>query len=525
MRPILACLPAIALLTTGCDLLGGGSKSSASPQDQNATGQAAVQILAPGDQAAANTSVQAIQNMPTQVGGRLDPATRADLVSANATFRTDLQSNPSNSAASFGLAVTSLALRMDAFSDTLNTLSNSGLGVGSVSARMFQATPTQVVTTQAYAGRALSQPENVATIHGIQATFEANFLPTVDSVVSLLQTCWKDPNFSYRFQVNGFSDKDSLTIGRGDVGLALASVKAVRDYMVWLLSQDYEVGVSGQNFPTDYAWLDTLGNIDDSLGPKGTFQTLAFQNLQTLAPTGSFYSVKSGDLQRVQAIPADLEASAKLAKEAALYAHQVQTDFQHGLVQLNQKELTSFDNAMDSAALYLSGPHTFVRTPYTVDNSDYSNCIGTSGYVDTGSGSPVYRYTPPDYNTCVVTTHVRYPGYSVTVDVAKLITMADHKVFLPNFQWNTVADWAAKGPFNLLSGSTVTTYRQLKAMQNIHSPLDLNGILSWKDPTFSGSFPTFRNSLDVLTKLDSLNEKPIAAGRVAGRLIPRAVGF
>ena len=507
MRLSMFTLVGMSTIFLGCDMTGGGSSSSGSTNNST-TGQAAIQILATSDQAAANSSVQAIQNLPNKVGGRLDAATRANLQSANATFRTDLQGNPSNSSAGFGLAVTSLALKLDQFSDTLNRLWNNGLQVGgSNPGGMFAATPAQVVQSQVSAARALSNAtDSLATIHGLQSSLEANFLPTVDSVVNLLQTCWSDPKFSYRFPVSGFSDRDSLTIGRGDVGIALASAQAVRDVLVWLLSQNFEVGVTNQGFPNDYAWLDTLGNIDGSVGPQGSFQTAAFQNLQTLAPTGSFFAVKSGDLPRVQAIPADLRLAVANGKAAAAYAFQYQKDMQHGLIQLDQDGLNSVNRDLDSVTAYLSGPHTYVQPRHTETSYDFA-CMDT-----------LRNYSS---NACMSQTV--YSGYSITVDVSKLITLPDHKIFLPVFKWNKASDWSTMGPYSLMNGTTVTTSRWLE--NNNPSALDLSGKIAWTDPTFGGAFPNFKTSQDILVKLDSLNEKAISSGPIAGRLLPRAIGF
>lgn len=507
MRPSILALSAVSMLFFGCDMTGGGSSSSSG--NNSTTGQAAIQVLATADQSAANSSVQAIQNMPNKIGGRLDAATRADLQSANATFRTDLQANPSNTSAKFGLAVTSLSLKLDQFSDTLNRLWNNGLQVGSSNPDgMFAATPAQVVQSQVSAARALSNAtDSLATIHGLQGSLEANFLPTVDSVVNLLQTCWSDPKFSYRFPVSGFSDRDSLTIGRGDVGIALASAQAVRDVLVWLLSQNFEVGVANQGFPNDYAWLDTLGNIDGSVGPQGTFQSAAFQNLQILAPTGSFFAVKAGDLPRVQAIPADLRQAVATGKAAATYAFQYQKDMQHGLVQLDQDGLNAVNKELDTVTTYLSGPHTYVQPKHTEISFDYT-CWDT-----------LSNYSSP--NACQIQTV--YAGYSITVDVSKLITLPDHKIFLPGFKWNKASDWATMGPYSLVAGTTVTTSRWLE--NNNPSALDLSGKISWADPSFGGAFPNFKTSQDILVKLDSLNEKAISTGPVAGRLLPRAIGF
>lgn len=504
MRLSIGAFAATALILSGCELTGGDS-SSGNSQNNSSTGQAAVQILATSDQVVADNTVKALQSID-KVDGRLTPAARANLVSANASFRSELLANASNTGANFGLAVTSLALKMDDFSDSLQSMSDDGL-LGGNTASLFKTTATKVLENQVVASRALATTSDPANIRQLQTSIEAGFLPTVDSVVSLLNTCWNNTNFTYRFPVSGFSDKDSLTIGRGDVGIALAGVMAVRAYLVWFVSQDLSVEVSGQGFPSDVAWFDTLRNINESTGPQGAFQTKAFENLKSLY-SGTFLGVRNGYADRVNALPSQLVSAAAIAKNAAYYAYKFQADLRHGLVQIDESGYDAFALAMDSTTLYLSGPRTYVLGPHSEDQYDYS-CYDTHPYPE----------------NCPTITTVQYPGYSIRVDVAKLITMPDHKVFLPEFKWNDASEWATKGPFSLLSGSTVTkTFRQLKDM-DVNSPLDLKGVIVWKDPTFSKAFPSLGSSEAVLTQLNSMDESPVSSSKVAGRLIPRALGL
>jgi hypothetical protein len=505
MRKQILAAAACSALLSGCELTGSKS-SSTTTQDNTITGQAAVQILSTTEQTAADNTVNGLQSMPTTVGGRLDAAARAQLQSANTAFRSDLSANSANTSAKFGLAVTSLALVLDNYSDSLDRMWNNGLQVGSSNpGGMFQTTPVAVAKDQAFAARSLQTLDSTATIRQLQNTVELHFMPTVDSVVTLLTACWSDPNFTYRFPVSGFSEGDSLTIGRADVGLALAGVMAVRDYLVWLISQDLEAGFAGQGFPTQYAWYDTLSHIDDSLGPQGASQTQAFQNLQTLLASGStFLGVRAGYTARVDAIPSDLKAAAAIAKSAMDYALKYQVDDFHGLVQPDTATGNSFKGAMDSVDLYLSGPRTFVRASYKETNYvGYQACGDTYCFV---------------YDTIV------HPSFQVRVDLAKAITLRDRKVFLPRFQWNAASDWPAKGPYSLVSASGTTTFRQIKAM-DVQSPLDLDGKIEWIDPTFGGVFPDLKSSHDVLAKLDEAQQNPVAAAGAARRLVPTGAGF
>ena len=505
--------PAIALASlalSGCDMTSGSSGSQGSQGGNSATGQAAVQILSTTQQSAADGAANGIagfQDMPMQVGSHLDAAARADLASANAAFRGQIMGSSMSSAAKFGLAVTSLALKLDDYSDTLDRMWNNGLHVGSANPEgMFRTNPLAVARSQAFALRALQSPDSLATLRALQNSIETGFLPTVDSVVSLLADCWNDSRFTYRFPVSGFSDQDSLTIGRADVGLALAGVMSVRGFLNWFVAQDIEAGFHGQGFATDYAWLDTLADIDPSAGPSGSFQTTAFRNLQGLfSSSSSFLGVRTGYQAKVNAIPADLVAAANIAKDAANYSARYQGDLRHGLVVIDTATSTLVAAAMDSVRLYLSGPRTYSQAAYAE--------IRYAGYYSCGN---TYCY---EYDT------IRHPAFQIRLDLAKAITLKDRKVFLPRFQWNATSDWKTKGPFSLLGAAGATTFQGVKDLDP-QSASDLKDIVQWDDPTFGGIFPDFSNSNAVLLKLDAIKESPVAVhGAGARALLPTGARF
>lgn len=519
MTKLIHCLPLAAVAwLSGCNLTGEkannpGTSSSA----QTTGGLAGIQNLSPAGQAATNSTVKAIQSMPSKVGDQLDPSTLSNLVSANQEFRSEVLANPSNSAASFGLATTSLALSMNRYSDSLNRMWNSGLKVGTDKpAQMFTARAATIQHDQVVAARALGQPQTSPSIEGLQQSLESTFMPTVDSVVSLLQTCWNDPNFAYRFKVDGFDDRDSLTIGRGDVGIALASAIAIQNYFHWLLAIDLEVGFSGQGFPSNYAWLDTLGNIDETVGPQTSFQNLAFQNLQQIVPgvgtssTRNFLGTRLGHEAQLAAIPAKILSAADILTQAANYAKTYQTDETKGLVQLNQGALDKIVEAADTIRQGLSGPHTFVRPDYLKFDYVPSTC-------NYGSGSYNFTYT------CYQPVERMYTGYSIQVDFAKAITLKDRKVFFPRFRWNTPSDWATKGPFSFLHGSTSIGVQELSDL-DLNGPTEVGNYIEWTDPSFGGILPSFKTSADVFAKIEEVgNPKPVGSG--SGSLLPRAVTF
>lgn len=478
-------LGALALLSA-CDLTGGGSKSNTtpSPSQTDAVGDAAIKNLGTKE-AATDSALSAMQNgVPSEVGGHMSAAARQNLLDANATYRSQLASNPDDGVAGFGVAVSGLSLKLDEISDKLKEFQDAGLMSGNGS--VFKSSPTALVANDAFAGRKLSDPKNAPKISELQNLLETKLMPSVDSAIYFLDKCWKTPDFAYRFAVHFNGEVDSLTIGRADVGFALAGLRTAKAYFTWILAQNIDCDFNGS-----YAWIDTLGNIDGDIGPSTTAQQQAFQNLQSLLSPGSaFLTIRSGHQEAVNAIPAELISVSQLAKEAGDYSVLHQITLRQGLVRLSREDNADFAKVMDSVKYYLGGMRTYVRPPHTENKYSYDSICTY------GSAPYTYSYTCGRYKS------VSYPGFSITFDVSKAITQPDHKVFLPKFTWNNT-NWATKGFFNLQKGSVITPIKDFDNL-NINSPKDMVPYIEWDDPTFGGIF-AFKSSADVLNQLESMN--------------------
>lgn len=517
---------ALAVALCGCSLT--GETTSTSPSEKPSTteplatdpavttpttvGTTFVKTMSPMDQSSMQLTTETLQNLSLTSSGSLGEAGRQDLLSANATFRAKIKSDSGNSAAHFGLAITSLALKADDMAATFRSMNKNGLSVGgSDGQNLFRSSPLELAESPALSARALSSPEKSATLRQLQDTLEQKFLPTVDSLVDALQMCWNDTGFAYRFKIEPF--KDSLAIGRADVGTALVAAQSVQNYLVWLISQDLEAGFSGQGFESQYAWLDTLAHIDIKAGPATAMQKLAFENLKTLYPaTGTtssrnFLGIRTGYQAKVNAIPAKIIEMAKTMKAVADYAHTYQTSLSKGLLRLDADQKKASYTAADSLIRVLSSPTTITKEEeYRQEYAGYEYVQTTNGYT--------FQST---YNT------VYYPAVSVKVDVAKIITLGNRQMFFPKFVWNAGDQWEAKGPFSMVKGSTTTSMMDLADVK-LDGPLGMETYIEWADPTFGGIFPDFKSTRDVLAKMEEANPKGTMVTPSA-RLLPVQAGF
>lgn len=497
-------LAAIAALS-GCELLGGGdTKSNATPQQTDATGQAAA-VLFTSQEQATDSAVAALNSTEMEgIGSRMTPAARQNLLSANATFTRDLKANPDDPKAAFGVAVTSLSLKVDDLSDSLKRMWDAGLRIGDESGPegMFKSSPTALVSGSSFAARALSDPRNAPKISELQSMLDTKLMPTIDSAVMFLERCWNKPDFKYQFQVTVNGKVDSLTIGRADIGFALVGLRTARAYFVWLLAQNVDVDFDGS-----YAWIDTLSHIDEEVGPTTSAQKKAFGNLQTLlAPGSSFLTIRTGYENRVAAIPAELRAIVKLAKEAGDHSVLRQVTRKDGLIRISSEDNAEFQRYADSATLYLSGMHTYTREAYTRQEwVSYDSC---------GWNSTMTSYSCGGY------ANMEYPGFSIRMDISKLITLSDKKVFLPKFSWNTAEEWPAKGPFSLVKGSRTTPMLDFDQKIQVDTPTGLAPYIEWEDPSFGGAFE-FKSTLDVLNQFEAMDQDPVPSSQ----LIPSPISL
>jgi hypothetical protein len=138
--------------------------------------------------------------------------------------------------------------------------------------------------------------------------------------------------------------------------------------------------------------------------------------------------------------------------------------------------------------------HTYTRDSYTQNEwVSYDSC---------GWNATMTSYSCGGY------ANMEYPGFSVRMDVSKLITLSDKKVFLPKFKWNTSAEWATKGPFSLVKGSSSTPMLDFDQKIQIDTPTGMAPYMEWADPSFEGAFE-FKSTLDVLKQLESMDQEPV----------------
>lgn len=482
-------LAAIATLS-GCELnnSGGSPKSNATPQQNDATGQAFL-----NQSIASDSTASALENAGMDgVGSRMSPAARQNLLSANATFKNDLLANPDDPKAAFGVAVTSLSLKVDDLSDSLKRMWDAGLRVGDEEnpGGIFKSSPTALVSGSSFTARALSDPRNAPKISELQSMLDTKLMPTIDSAVMFLERCWNKPDFKYRFQVTVNGKSDSLTIGRADIGFALVGLRTARAYFTWLLAQNVDVDFDGS-----YAWIDTLSHIDEEVGPTTAAQEKAFGNIKTLlAPGSSFLTIRTGYEKRIAEIPAELLSIVKLAKDAGDQSVLRQVTRKDGLIRISSEDNAEFQRYADSAKLYLSGMHTYTRDAYTEEEwVSYDSCR--------------WNTTMTSYS-CGGYANMEYPGFSVRMDISKLITLSDKKVFLPKFSWNTTAEWATKGPFSLVKGFQSTPMLDFDKKIQVDTPTGMAPYMEWSDPSFGGAFE-FKSTLDVLKQLEAMDQEPV----------------
>ncbi|MBK9577551.1 MAG: hypothetical protein IPO40_10770 [Fibrobacteres bacterium] len=516
----------LAVALCGCSLTG-ESASTSSPEKASTTdpstsgpstttpttvGTTFVKTMSPMDGSSMRLTTETLQNLDLTSSGSLDEASRQELLSANSTFRAKIKSDSGNSAAHFGLAITSLALKANDMASTFRSMNKNGLSVGGMEGQdLFRSSPLELAESPALSARALSSPEKSATLRQLQDTLEQKFLPTVDSLVDALRMCWNDTGFAYRFKIEAF--EDSLAIGRADVGTALVAAQSVQNYLVWLISQDLEAGFTGQGFESQYAWLDTLSHIDIKTGPATAMQKQAFENLKVLFPaTGTtssrnFLGIRTGYQAKVNAIPGKVIEMAKTMKAVADYAHTYQTSLSKGLLRLDVDQKKAAYAAADSLIRVLSSPTTITKEEeYKQEYAGYEMIQTATGYTFQSK-----------YET------VHYPAVSVKVDVAKIITLGNRQAFFPRFAWNAGDQWEAKGPFSMVKGSTTTSMADL-ANVKLDGPLGMETYIEWADPTFGGIFPDFKSTRDVLAKMEEANPKGTVVTPSA-RLLPVQAGF
>jgi len=506
----------ISLVAAACTALVGCNESSTSTVTSSST--PTTSTSSPQAAAAVDAASSAFQtlfqsgNQPSAsnvLGGQT-----AQIQSANVQLQSAVRANPNDSKAAFGLAVTSLALRMDNMSGTLSSMQGNGLGLNA-SGRTFSGTPADVNAAVPVLARSMANPTKAPLVSDFQDSLEIRLLPTVDSVANLLAVAWNDAAFELK--VYDKDGGDTLVIDRGDVGYALAIVKAVQAEINWMISYNVNIDVNGS-----YEWLDTLANIGKGRVdyPATSAQQSSYRQLQTfLTPGSSFLKVRSGKEARLTSVLTGLRSAITLAKEATNVSYQVKNGKTNRLIQsiTTVEQRNDVLAALDSAGLWLSGPRTvnvgswnqcqevtkssytssYGSAPYTsssvyLDTTRYFSVLGInecpSGYSsDYSSGMYTSSYSSTYYKLSTVSSN------SVSFDLSKLITLSDLKLFLPSsYAWNNTFDatWSSTGPILWTNGTAKVSMDSVMSLaQAAKSYVPFKSWITWSDPTIGGVFP------------------------------------
>lgn len=524
---LLSCFAA-AFVVAGCD----STTSSPSPKP-NSSGPTKPEVADAGTAAA-----QAYEAMFNQE--QMDPANPlgADLQSlktANASLRQAYAADPTDSRAAFALAITNLSLKLNDMAGTMDRAQANGLQIGG-STSTFGTTSEDVANDLPALARAVADPAKAPLVHELQDTLESLLLPTMDEAIELLSKAWADPSFEFRIAIDPVEfPEDTLVIDRSDVGFALSIVQAVRAQTRWLVSYDFDFDQAGS-----YAWIDTLGNWDiDGPAPISSPQNAALVKLKALvAPGSSFLTVRESKKTLLASVPGEFLAALKRSREAAVLAFNLKQGTENRLeTVMTIEDRDEFVRVVDSAIRLFSGPTT-------TNLYSRATCKDTSWSVHNWNGTPsTYGYTSTFERTTVLfidqgcgdysydwvsetgtseshsrTIELSSRSQTVVIDLAKLVSLPDLKVFMPKYTWNETADWKAHGPI-----SFVGAQGQRVLPESIDSVFDASGfdaikpLITWEDPTFGGVFPQLTSSGAVIELFRLASQEESVSPTIAAR--------
>lgn len=509
--PLLLSFLSAALTVVGCD----STTASPSPAPQPRSDGPANPVVADAGAAAAQ-AYEAMFNQEETDAANPAGAQLQSLKSANLSLRQAYAADPSDSRAAFALAITSLSLKLNDMAGTMDRAQANGLRIGG-STSTFGTTSEEVATDLPALARAVSNPAKAPLVHELQDTLESLLLPTLDETYDLLDKAWADPSFEFRIAVDPEEfPEDTLVIDRSDVGFALSIVQAVRAQTRWLVSYDFDFDQAG-----DYSWIDTLGNWDiDASAPISPAQNAALGKLKSLlAPGSSFLTVRPAKTALLASVPKEFLSALQRSRESAFLAYNLKQGSKNRLKTVKTLEdRDEFVRVVDSAIHLFSGPTR--TTLYS-----RATCKDSSWYVDNWNGTPtVYDYSTTfrrstvlffdqgcgDYSYDYVSSSGTYESHTrtlelsnrsqtVVIDLSKLVSLPDLKVFLPKYTWNETSDWKAHGPIAFVSA---TGARVLP--ESLDSVFEASGfdavkpLITWQDFTFGGIFPGMTSNADVV---------------------------
>jgi len=426
--------------------------------------------------------------------------------------------DPNNSSASFGLAATSLALRIQKLTSTFQSMKDSGYSIGGTSQPLVGSISSIETSTSSLA-RAMATPAKAPELHALQDTLENQLFPTMDSAIFLMQKAWSDSKFSVKIYDQG--ENDSLTIDRSDLGYALAITKAVRASLSWIIAYDFDITDANGS----YAWIDTISHIvaNDSLQPTTSAQQNALSTLKSLlAPTSSYLQVRSGKTTLLASVVGQFQEAIALAQASTNLASQLKANQSHLLIpQMTSTQKSDILRTLDSASLWLAGPRTVTLT---WNKCSETSVYGTSSYTYTSYKSLVMGYgnpCPASYSLTSSSTN------STRFSLPALLSLQNLKVFLPsNYTWNDAGNWNSEGPILFTNGSKTISLQALDdLLSSSDSYLPLKTWIQWSDPTFGGVFPDLQQGgvFDLIfagSQADPTTIKSAARLTTALRLLP-----
>lgn len=441
-------------------------------------------------------------------------AQRSRLAAANSELRAAYAADPANSHAAFGLAATSLALRLDAMAGTFQRMQDEGLAVSSSSSAPLSGSPEAMARSFPVLARALANPASAPRVSDIQDSLAILLLPTLDSAVHLLDRAWSDEAFELKVPLDaeGFAS-DSLVIDRSDIGLALAVTRLFRAEVRWIVAYNLDADIGGL-----FDWVEHLENVPAE-GPATASQIAAMDHLKGLLdPASPFLKVHPARSSLLASVPSEVRGALGTAREAAQIGYALKKGREdHIPTFTTQARVDDFVAGVDTALAWLSGPRTveLVRKTECEDVSihEYQDWETGATVSDTsvytwrrtslfGAGtSSCSSYFWGDYGNAYPRT-ARTEVVTTRFDLSKLLALADLKVFMPRMTWNAYGSWDAFGPYNLVGAQGKET-----CVVRFGDFVDANGLqqaddmISWRDPSFGGVFPDFHSSSDVVEAL------------------------
>lgn len=536
IRPLLAGALAATFAFIGCDSSASPAPPAPVTPKANSEGAPPAEVVL-----ASSTTAQAYQAMFQQEA--MDPAnpmgtSQASLATANLSLRQTWAQDPSDSRTAFALAVTSLSLKLNQMSGTFARAQDNGLPLGGGQGAVVASDPTSMPSTLPVLARALATPAKAPLVHEIQDSIEILLMPLLDTTIGLLDVAWSDPAFEFRVAFDPLNfPEDTLILDRVDVGMALSILQGFRAQLRWMLAYQLDIDQDGS-----YAWIDTLGHWDPESAAISPAQDAALTHFKSLlAPGSGFLKVRPAKAASLASVPAEFRAALARVREAVDLAAGLKSQDRHLQYLSTPGDRADFAAVLDTASRLLSGPvKATLYAKITCRDTSWStyswdgesdtygySWVGTQfrlfGLFDDGCSADYDNVWTSDDGLFRSESHTRSTvlgrtAQTVTIDISRLMSLPDLKVFLPNYQWNATTEWIGKGPYSMVgTGSILTPVSELEDIADVSGFDGIKARITWADPTFGGVFPELRSSGDVLELFRLAAEEDKAAPAVAAR--------